>query len=56
MAGSLVILFIHSWQVREYQLDDALIYLRYIRNFIEGNGLVYNKGEQERLQVEVPVF
>jgi len=45
MAGSLVILFIHSWQVREYQLDDALIYLRYIRNFIEGNGLVYNKGE-----------
>jgi arabinofuranosyltransferase len=29
----------------EFQLDDALIYLRYIRNFHEGQGLVYNRGE-----------
>lgn len=28
-----------------YEFEDALIYLRYIRNFSEGNGLVYNKGE-----------
>lgn len=26
------------------QLDDALIYQRYIRNLLEGNGLVYNPG------------
>lgn len=31
---------------RYYQLDDALIYLRYIRNFQEGHGLVYNPGEK----------
>ena len=31
---------------REYQLDDALIYLRYIKNFQEGHGLVYNPGER----------
>jgi len=31
---------------RYYQLDDALIYLRYIRNFQEGHGLVYNQGEK----------
>lgn len=29
----------------DFQLDDALIYLRYIRNFHEGRGLVYNPGE-----------
>lgn len=27
-----------------YELDDALIYMRYIQNLIDGNGLVYNKG------------
>lgn len=27
-----------------YQLDDALIYLRYIKNLLNGEGLVYNKG------------
>lgn len=31
---------------RYYQLDDALIYLRYIRNFQDGHGLVYNPGEK----------
>lgn len=34
-----------SWRNRNYQLDDALIYLRYIRNFFEGNGLQYNAGD-----------
>lgn len=34
-----------TWQWRHFQLDDALIYLRYVRNFLEGNGLVYNVGE-----------
>ena len=29
-----------------YHLDDALITLRYSRNLIEGNGLVYNVGEK----------
>ncbi len=29
-----------------FQLDDALIYYRYIENFIQGNGLVYNIGEK----------
>ena len=36
--------FAYVW--REYQLDDALIYLRYIKNFQEGHGLVYNPGER----------
>jgi hypothetical protein len=35
-----------SFLTANFQLDDALIYLRYIRNFHEGNGLVYNVGEQ----------
>ncbi len=30
---------------RDFQLDDALIYLRYVRNFVESQGLVYNPGE-----------
>lgn len=30
---------------RDFQLDDALIYLRYIRNVLEGNGLTYNVGD-----------
>jgi arabinofuranosyltransferase len=31
---------------RYYELDDAMIYLRYIRNFQQGHGLVYNPGEK----------
>lgn len=31
---------------RNFLLDDALIYYRYILNFIDGNGLVYNIGER----------
>lgn len=33
-----------AYQNRGMQLDDALIYLRYIDNFISGKGLVYNEG------------
>lgn len=36
--------FTYLWQ--NYQLDDALIYLRYIKNFQVGHGLVYNPGEK----------
>ena len=31
---------------RNFSLDDALIYQRYLKNFIDGNGLVYNLGEK----------
>jgi len=31
---------------KDFRLDDALIYYRYIENFINGNGLVYNIGER----------
>jgi arabinofuranosyltransferase len=33
-----------SYLNRFFQLDDALIYFRYVRNLFEGSGLVYNKG------------
>jgi arabinofuranosyltransferase len=35
-----------AWQNRHFQLDDALIYQRYLRNLFEGNGLTYNAGER----------
>ncbi len=38
-------LFYLAWINRNFQLDDALIYLRYVRNFLNGSGLVYNPGE-----------
>ena len=31
---------------RNFRFDDALIYFRYIENFINGSGLVYNIGEK----------
>jgi hypothetical protein len=31
---------------RNFRVDDALIYYRYIENFINGSGLVYNIGER----------
>lgn len=34
-----------SWKNRNYQLDDSLIYLRYVRNFFDGFGLTYNAGD-----------
>ena len=35
-----------SFLARNYQIDDALIYLRYVKNFHDGFGLVYNPGEK----------
>jgi len=34
-----------SYLNRTLQIDDALIYQRYIRNLLDGHGLVYNPGE-----------
>ena len=36
----------HTVLNRRFQLDDALIYYRYVRNALEGHGLVYNPGER----------
>lgn len=35
-----------SFLTRNYQIDDALIYLKYVKNFHDGFGLVYNPGEK----------
>lgn len=35
-----------SFLMRDYTADDALIYYRYIQNFLDGYGLVYNIGEK----------
>jgi hypothetical protein len=47
VANSIVISVVAYFSIlnRDYELDDALIYYRYFRNFLEGNGLVYNVGE-----------
>ena len=42
---SLSIIGINGFIFRGHELDDALIYARYIQNLISGNGLVYNTGE-----------
>src|ERR1043165_8250552 len=34
-----------SWQMR-WLGDDIFITLRYVQNFVEGNGIVYNTGER----------
>jgi arabinofuranosyltransferase len=34
-----------SLAVRHFELDDALIYARYVRNALNGQGLVFNPGE-----------
>ncbi len=34
-----------SFAVRHFELDDSLIYARYVRNALNGQGLVYNVGE-----------
>ncbi len=42
--SSLVLLYF-AWLNRGYELDDALIYFRYVQNCVSGKGLVYNPGE-----------
>jgi hypothetical protein len=46
LIGPILIALYFGYVWREYQLDDALIYLRYIKNVQEGYGLVYNPGER----------
>lgn len=46
LLGPILLACYFGYVWREYQLDDALIYLRYIKNFQEGHGLVYNPGER----------
>lgn len=49
IAGTLVLAFVVgylSYLNRRFQLDDALIYQRYFRNFLDGHGLVFNLGER----------
>jgi len=49
--GALVVLLIglafawHAWSL-QFTQDDAYISLRYARNLVEGNGLVFNPGER----------
>lgn len=38
------VLLRRSWQARHFQLDDAMIYMRYFQNCLTGKGLVYNEG------------
>lgn len=45
LGSSLCVLAYLAWYARNFQLDDGLIYLRYFRNFFDGHGLVYNRGE-----------
>lgn len=40
-----VVFALHAWHYA-YVSDDAFISLRYARNFAQGNGLVYNRGER----------
>ena len=42
---SVLIVGIKGIVFRGHELDDGLIYARYIQNLISGNGLVYNTGE-----------
>ena len=35
-----------SYRNRGFQFDDGLIYQRYFRNWLDGAGLVYNRGER----------
>ncbi len=42
---SLLIVAVNGVILRGHELDDSLIYARYLQNLITGNGLVYNPGE-----------
>lgn len=44
MAMVTAVIFWRSWQARHFQLDDAMIYMRYFQNWLSGKGLVYNEG------------
>ena len=42
---SVLAIAVNGYIFRGHELDDGLIYARYIQNLIEGNGFVYNPGE-----------
>jgi arabinofuranosyltransferase len=37
---------LHAWLYADFFIDDAFIALRYVRQWLAGNGLVYNIGDQ----------
>jgi arabinofuranosyltransferase len=39
-------LLLHTFSYREYVTDDAYISFRYLKNYIAGDGLLYNPGER----------
>lgn len=41
----LCILAVMSWLLHRFHLDDSYIYARYVRNALQGRGLVFNTGE-----------
>jgi hypothetical protein len=46
LAPALALAAFACFQNREFQFEDGLIYQRYVRNALEGHGLVYNVGER----------
>lgn len=46
LLGAAIGTFLYTARRVPPQVDDALIYFRYARNLIEGNGLVFNVGER----------
>jgi hypothetical protein len=45
LAAGIVLLLVHVRILKPYLVDDAYISLRYLRQLVAGNGLVYNVGE-----------
>jgi arabinofuranosyltransferase len=45
-AALLALSLAHTWRFRFHVTDDAYISFRYVANFLEGHGLVYNPGER----------
>jgi arabinofuranosyltransferase len=43
---AIIIFSIHAWLYADFFIDDAYISLRYINQWLAGNGLVYNIGER----------
>ena len=46
LASVMVLALVFCVRNRAFQFDDGLIYQRYLRNLLEGHGLVYNSGER----------
>ncbi|MEY9928845.1 arabinofuranosyltransferase [Catenulispora sp. GP43] len=42
----IAVILVNSWRYRHTAVDDSLIYDRYFRNFFDGDGLVYNRGQR----------